>query len=99
MSDLIPGAVSESFKFLSQDFLQWSSLSRIVFDQVLTQPRTLLNMTLFMRSPKAGQMFASNFVLLFIYDLLSRMTKLGSTFHEAILSPKLLYRWRRLVSS
>ena len=81
-----------------QDFLQWSSLSRIVLDQILTQPRMLVDMTLFMRSPQAGTMFASNFVLLFIYDLLCKMTRLGSSFHEAILPPKLLYQWRRLVS-
>ena len=81
-----------------QDFLQWSSLSRIVFDQLVTEPGTILNMTFFMRSPQAGQMFASNFAMLFLYDLLFRLTRLGAPFHEAILPPVLLYKWRRLVS-
>jgi len=79
-----------------QDFLQWGSLSRIVGRQLLTQPGQLLKMTIFMRSPEAGKMFASNLALLFLYDLFYKLTRLGRPFHEAILSPRLMYRWNRL---
>jgi len=62
----------------------------------MTQPGQLLKMTIFMRSPQAGKMFASNLALLFVYELLYRLTKLGRPFHKAILSPSLMYKWNRL---
>ena len=70
-----------------QDFLQWGSLSRIVGRQLVT---------IFMRSPEAGKMFASNLALLFLYDLMCKLTKLGRPFHQAILPSRLKYRWNRL---
>lgn len=79
-----------------QDFLQWGSLSQIVGRQLVTQPGQLLKMTIFMRSPEAGRMFASNLVLLCLYDLMYRLTRLGRPFHQAILSPGLMFKWNRL---
>lgn len=84
---------------LLQDFLQWGALSRIVGRQVLTQPGALVRMTLFMRSPVAGQMLAANMAMLLAYDVLFRVARAVAPVHERLLPPKLLYRWRRLVSS
>ena len=56
-------------------------------------------MTLFMRSPEAGAMFASNFMMLFVYDLLYRLAGIVAPAHEALLPAKLLYRWHRLVEA
>lgn len=82
-----------------QDFLQWGALSKIVFAQLVNQPGKLVEMTLFMRSAVAGQMFASNMAMLFVYDILFRISRAVSPIHEKLLPPKLLYRWRRLVST
>ena len=57
----------------------------------------LVQMTRFMASPKAGTMFASNFLGLFWYDLLYRLATFVAPVHEAVLPPALLYRWHRLV--
>lgn len=56
-------------------------------------------MTVFMRSAKAGQMFATEFVLLGLYAALFRLARLVNPAHEWLLQPfpGLLYRWQRLV--
>lgn len=82
-----------------QDYLQWSSMFRVVGKQLVSQPKQLLDMTLFMRSATAGTMFASNFAQLALYDTLFRVTKVVAPVHERLLPPRLLYRWRRLVEA
>ncbi len=83
-----------------QDYLQWSCLSKVVGGQIANEPGQLVRMTLFMRSPKAGQMFAANFLGILFYDLLFSMASFVSPAHEALLKPfpALLFRWRCLVS-
>ena len=68
--------------------------------QLARRPQDILAMTLFMRSPKAGQMFAAEFALLGIYAALYRLAQLVDPLHRLLLrpSPALLYRWQRLVS-
>ena len=85
---------------LPQDYLQFGSLARIVGGQLVRRPQDILAMTLFMRSPKAGQMFASEFALLGIYAALYRLAQLVDPLHRLLLrpAPALLYRWQRLVS-
>lgn len=83
-----------------QDYLQWSCLSKVVGGQIANEPGQLVRMTLFMRSPKAGQMFAANFLGILFYDLLFSLASFVSPAHEALLKPfpALLFRWRCLVS-
>lgn len=82
-----------------QDYLQWSCLSKVVGGQIMNEPGQLVRMTLFMRSPKAGQMFAGSFLSLGLYALLYSLATFVAPAHEALLKPfpGLLFRWRCLV--
>ncbi|CAL8468518.1 g8058 [Coccomyxa elongata] len=84
-----------------QDYLQWSCLSKVVGGQITNEPGQLVRMTLFMRSPKAGQMFAANFLGILFYDLLFSLASFVSPAHESLLKPfpALLFRWRCLVDA
>ena len=62
----------------------------------MTQPSQMLRMTIFMRSAGVGKMFASNLVLKLVYNLMYKFTRLERPFHQAILSPGLMYMWNRL---
>ncbi len=82
-----------------QDYLQWSCLSKVVGGQIANEPGQLFRMTVFMRSPKAGQMFASSFLGILFYDILFSLASFMSPAHETLLRPfpGLLFRWRCLV--
>lgn len=84
---------------MRQDYLQWSCLSKVVGGQIKNEPGKLVRMTIFMRSPKAGQMFAASFLGILFYDLLFSLASFMSPAHEALLKPfpGLLFRWRCLV--
>ena len=84
---------------LLQDYLQAGTLSRIVGGQIVNEPGKLAGMTVFMRSAKAGQMFAGSFLGIVWYDLLYRLAGAVAPVHEAVLKPfpGLLFRWRCLV--
>ena len=83
-----------------QDYLQAGTLSRIVGGQIASEPGKLARMTLFMRSAKAGSMFAGSFLGILWYDILFRLAGSVAPAHEALLRPfpGLLFRWRCLVS-
>ena len=82
-----------------QDYLQAGTLSRIVGGQIVNEPGKLAGMTLFMRSAKAGQMFAGSFLGIVWYDFLFRLAGAVAPAHELLLKPfpGLLFRWRCLV--
>lgn len=86
---------------LWQDYLQFGSLARIVGGQLARRPQDIVAMTIFMRSAKAGQMFASQFALLGVYAALHRLSQLVGPAHCWLLQPfpGLLFRWKRLVSA
>lgn len=83
-----------------QDYLQASCLSKVIVGQIKNEPEQLLKITLFMRSPRAGAMFASSFAGILWYDALYRLACLMSPVHERLLKPfpALLFRWRCLLS-
>lgn len=83
-----------------QDYLQASCLSKVVGGQLRNEPGQLLKMTMFMRSPQAGAMFAGSFTGILLYDALYRLAAVMSPVHERLLKPfpALLFRWRCLLS-
>ena len=83
-----------------QDYLQASCLFKVIAGQVRNEPGQLVKMTMFMRSPRAGAMFAGSFAGIVLYDALYRLACLMSPVHEQLLRPfpALLFRWRCLVS-
>lgn len=83
-----------------QDYLQASLLSKVIAGQIRNEPGQLVKMTMFMRSPKAGAMFAGSFAGILVYDALYRLACLMSPVHEQLLKPypALLFRWRCLLS-
>ncbi|KAK9856812.1 hypothetical protein WJX84_011164 [Apatococcus fuscideae] len=84
-----------AYRPFMEDRLQWGTLSRLIAWQLLHAPGSIIQMTLFMKSPKAGSMFASNILALGMYTFLLRLSKLMAPSHEFLLqnSPGLLYRW------
>lgn len=93
---MMPG----NFLLPVQDYLQFNGMARIVGGQLLTRPGDILAMTLFMRSAKAGQLFASEFALLGLYTALHQLAQIMDPVHAWLLRPfpALLFRWQRLVS-
>ena len=83
-----------------QDYLQASLLAKVIAGQISNEPGQLVKMTLFMRSPRAGAMFAGSFGGILLYDALYRLACLMSPVHEQLLKPfpALLFRWRCLLS-
>ena len=83
-----------------QDYLQANCLFKVIAGQIGNEPGQLLKMTMFMRSPRAGAMFASSLAGIVLYDALYRLACLMSPVHEKLLKPfpALLFRWRCLVS-
>ena len=95
-----PARTTSKLLLFVQDYLQFGSLARIVGGQLVTRPGDILAMTLFMRSAKAGQMFASEFMLLGLYAAMFRVARLVGPAHNWLLHPfpALLFRWQCLVS-
>ena len=83
-----------------QDYLQASLLSKVIAGQIRNEPGQLVKMTMFMRSPRAGAMFAGSFGGIVLYDALYRLACLMNPVHEQLLRPfpALLFRWRCLLS-
>lgn len=83
-----------------QDYLQASCLAKVIAGQIRNEPGQLVKMTMFMRSPKAGAMFAGSLTGIVLYDALYRLASFMSPVHEQLLKPYpvLLFRWRCLLS-
>ena len=89
------------YKPFMQDYMQASSLMRIVGTQLVKSPSLIVNMTKFMQSPKAGALFAKSFAGILWYDMMFKLTKFIDPMPRGLFrsKPKLLWRWDRLVEA
>ena len=86
------------YKPFMQDYMQASSLMRIVGTQMVKSPGLLVGMTKFMQSPKAGALFAKSFTGILWYDMMFNACKLVDPVPRRLFKsrPQMLWRWNRL---
>ena len=89
------------YKPFMQDYMQASSLTRIVGTQLIKSPGLLVGMTKFMQSPKAGALFAKSYTGILWYDMMFHVCKFVDPLPRRLLQfrPRMLWRWDRLLEA